>query len=67
MSKIDYSEIAVSDQVKRVQKCILALQDVYLNSKDDRYSCVLSIISERLESDFEDLIFLLSSNGLLDD
>ena len=41
------------NQLRSVEKCIDALKDVYLNiPEEDRYACVLSLIGERLETEF---------------
>ena len=53
------------NQLRSVEKCIDALKDVYLNiPEEDRYACVLSLIGERLETEFNTLIpmALVASN-----
>lgn len=50
-------ELKVYDQLMQVRKCIDALKDVSENIPEDgKYVSVLSIITERLDLDFNDLM-----------
>lgn len=57
MTKSNDNQKNMYDQLRKVQKCIDALKDVYLNiPEEDRYACVLSLIGERLEDEFNILM-----------
>jgi len=63
MTKCNDTEIKVYDQLRKVQKCIDALKDVYLNiPEEDRYACVLSVVGENLEHEFNTLMPIVLSN-----
>lgn len=63
MTKCNDTEIKVYDQLRKVQKCIDALKDVYLNiPEEDRYACVLSVVGDKLEDEFNCLMPLVLSN-----
>lgn len=50
-------ELKVYDQLMQVRKCIDALKDVSENIPEDgKYASVLSIITERLDLEFIDLM-----------
>jgi hypothetical protein len=56
MTNCNDTETTLYNQLRSVQKCIDALKDVYENIPDeDRYSCVLAIVGERLEVEFNTL------------
>ena len=51
------TEIRVYDQLMEVRRCIDALKDVSENMpEDDRYCAVLGIVTERLDSEFINLM-----------
>ena len=57
MTNCNDTEINVYHQLRKVQKCIEALKDVYLNiPEDDRYASVLSIVGDSLEQEFNSLM-----------
>lgn len=63
MTKCNDTEIKVYDQLRKVQKCIDALKDVYLNiPEEDRYACVLSVVGEKLEQEFNTLMPMTLGN-----
>ena len=63
MTKCNDTEIKVYDQLRKVQKCIDALKDVYLNiPEEDRYACVLSVVGEKLEQEFDVLMPVVLRN-----
>jgi len=63
MTKCNNTEIKVYDQLRKVEKCIDALKDVYLNiPEEDRYACVLSLIGEKLEQEFNVLMPVVLGN-----
>jgi hypothetical protein len=63
MTKFNDTEIKVYDQLIKVQKCIDALKDVYLNiPEEDRYSCVLSVVGDKLQDEFNCLMPLVLGN-----
>ena len=63
MTKCNDTEIKVYDQLRKVQKCIDALKDVYLNiPEEDRYACVLSVVGDKLEDEFNCLMPLVLRN-----
>lgn len=63
MTKCNDTEIKVYDQLRKVQKCIDALKDVYLNiPEEDRYACVLSVVGEKLEQEFNVLMPMTLGN-----
>lgn len=57
MTSCNDTETTLYNQLRNVQKCIDALKDVYLNiPEEDRYACVLSLVGERLELEFNALM-----------
>lgn len=59
MTNCNNTEISLYNQLRTVQKCIEALKDVYENiPEEDRYSCVLAIVGERLELEFNTLFHM---------
>jgi len=57
MTESNDTEIRVYDQLMEVRRCIDALKDVAENMpEDDKYCAVLGIVTERLDSEFINLI-----------
>ena len=57
MTEPNDTEMRVYDQLMEVRRCIDALKDVSENMPDDdRYCAVLGIVTERLDSEFIDLM-----------
>lgn len=57
MTESNDTEMRVYDQLMEVRRCIDALKDVSENMpEDDRYCAVLGIVTERLDTEFINLM-----------
>ncbi len=60
MTTVDNTQIEIYNQSMQVRKCIDALKDIYGNvPDDDKYISLLSLIGDRLDSEFESLFKLV--------
>ena len=63
MTEPNDTEMRVYDQLMEVRRCIDALKDVSENMpEDDRYCAVLGIVTERLDTEFINLMPMALSN-----